>query len=95
VGNKTLKRPNQKIKNCKPKSVCHTQWCEWLEALETMVELHSLVLCLEIIISKSPQQWPSDSVIDAKGFLVTLTSAYFIVPLTITINDLKGLTSSL
>jgi len=83
----------------KLKNLCRTRWVQRLDGLETFVELHpSIVACMEDIVESGAANWSTDSLTDAKGLLLAITSTDFIMSLVITNSALcylKGLTTSL
>lgn len=86
-------------KKHKLKNVCRTRWVQRIEALETFTELYpAVVQCLETICDAGPQEWSTDSLTDARGLLLNITSTDFICSLVVVRNCLgytKALTVSL
>ena len=70
-----------------------------IDAMEVFLSLHkSTVSCLESICDDGPRKWSSDSVTDARGLLLAITTTDFLSALVITnscLKYLKALTSNL
>ena len=83
----------------KLKDMCKTRWVERIEALETFILLYpAIVTCFQNICNVGTQNWSTDSLTDAKAFLLNITSSDFICALVITNKCLaytKALTISL
>jgi len=63
----------------KLKNVCRTRWVQRIEALETFCELYpAIIICLETICEEGPQKWSNDSLTDARGLLLNISSTDFI-----------------
>ena len=79
--------------------LCRTRWVQRFDALDTFQEFHpSVVACMEKIGDAGPKNWSTDSLTDAKGLLLSMTSTDFICVLVVTnkcLGYISALTSSL
>ena len=103
---KRQKALEQAIEETQPSSsktklgdLCRTRWVQRLDALEVFETLHpSVVACMERICEDGAKKWSADSLTDAKGLLLSMTTTDFICALVITnrcMGYLRGLTYSL
>ena len=103
---KRQKALEQAIEETQPSSrktklgdLCRTRWVQRLDALEVFETLHpSVVACMERICEDGAKKWSADSLADAKGLLLSMTTTDFICALVITnrcMGYLRGLTYSL
>ena len=83
----------------KVKDLCRTRWVQRLDALESFLALHPmLVVCFNAILDEGPQAWSRDSITDANGLLTAITNTDFIAALVIVnkcLHYVRGITSSL
>ena len=62
----------------KLKDLCRTRWVQRIDALNVFQSLHpSIVACMETICSDGRSQWSADSVTDAQGLQLALTTTDF------------------
>ncbi len=72
------KAPTSKI--LKLKDVCRTRWIQRIEAVTSMIDLHtSIVHCFERMSEDGSEKWSPDSLVDARAFLLAITQSEFIV----------------
>lgn len=94
------------ISNCQPssaahklKDMCRTRWLQRIDAIEVFKCLHqSIVTCMERIYNDGPRLWSTDSLTDARGLQLAITSTDFLCALVITnscLMHLQALTSNL
>jgi hypothetical protein len=83
----------------KVKDLCRTRWVQRIDALQVFTYLHpSTVACMERICDDGARLWSNDSLTDARGLLLAITTTDFISALVITNSCLKylqALTSNL
>ena len=85
------------ISDCQPsstthklKDMCRTRWVQRIDAIEIFKSLHqSIVACMENICSDGPQLWNADSITDARGLLLVITTTDFLCALVVTNSCLK------
>ena len=76
----------------KVKDLCRTRWIQRIDALQIFRSLHmSVVECMERICNDGTSMWSSDSITDARGFQLALSTTDFISSLVITNSCLKYL----
>ena len=83
----------------KLKDLCRTRWIEWIDALDRIKKLYSLIVaCFENISAEGSCMWSPDSVTDASTLLLVITRTEFFSGHVITnecLQYLRGLTTSL
>lgn len=83
----------------KLEDLCHTRWVQRIDALNVFHSLRpSIVACMETICSDGQSQWTADSITDAWGIQLAITTMDFVSALVITNSCLKylqALTSNL
>ena len=94
------------ISDCQPsstkhklKDLCRTRWVQRIDAIQVFQSLHlSVVACMEGIYNDRPGLWSTDSLTDARGLQLAITTTGFVCALVITNSCLKyieALTTSL
>ena len=94
------------ISDCQPsstihklKDICRTRWVQRIDATEVFKSLHqSIVACMENISSDGPGLWSADSLTDARGLHLAITTTDFLSALVITnacIKYIQALTTNL
>ena len=79
-------------KVCKLKDLCRTRWVQRLDALSTFLSLYESTLhCLDTIYREGPQLWTADSIIDAHGLQLAISTCDFLSALVITNSCLQYL----
>lgn len=74
----------------KLKDMCRTRWVQRIDAIEIFISLHqSIVGCMESICNDGPGLWNADSVTDARGLQLAITTTDFLCALVITNSCLK------
>ena len=69
----------------KVKDLCRTRWVQRIDALQVFTYLHaSTVACMERICDDGTGLWSTDSLTDARGLLLGITTTNFISDLVIT-----------
>ena len=83
----------------KLKDMCRTRWLQRIDAADIFMRLYlSVVECLENICNDGARLWSQDSLTDARGLLLAITTTDFVSALVITnacLKYLKALTASL
>ena len=83
----------------KLKDMCRTRWLQRIDAADIFMRLYlSVVECLENICNDGARLWSQDSLTDARGLLLAITTTDFVSTLVITnscLKYLKALTASL
>ena len=78
----------------KVKDLCRTRWVQCVRALQTFMILYpSIVACLEGICHEGSSEWSADSLTDARGLLLTITTTDFLSALVITNSCISYLTA--
>ena len=79
--------------------MCRTRWLQRIDAADVFMHLYlSVVDCLETICNDGSRLWSQDSLTDARGLLLAITTTDFVSALVITNSCLKylnALTASL
>ena len=79
-------------KVCKLKDLCRTRWVQRLDALSTFLSLYESTLhCLDTIYREGPQLWTADSITDAHGLHLAISTCDFLSALVITNSCLQYL----
>ena len=86
-------------KKHKLKDLCRTRWVQRIDSINAFCMLHeSVVACMEKVCEEGRSLWTSESLVDAQGILVSITTADFMSALVITkhcLSYLHALTISL
>ena len=76
----------------KLKDMCKTRWLQRIDAADIFMRLYlSVVECLENICNDGARLWSQDSLTDARGLLLAITTTDFVSALVITNSCLKYL----
>ena len=90
-------QPSSKVH--KLKDMCRTRWIQRIDAADVFKRLFtSIAACFDNITNDGPRLWSADSITDARGLYLAITTTEFVCALVITNASLKyiqALTSSL
>ena len=81
-------QPSSRVR--KLKDMCRTRWIQRIDAIEIFKSLHqSIVECMDSICSAAPGTWNADSITDARGLQLAMSTTDFLCALVITNSCLK------